>query len=494
MLGLGNNHADPPVRVRRLPIRLTSEDNRIIARPIPFGTPERVRTLVDRLGALSEPEIEEALSDVVANFDSRHEDIRKVFGENYQQAAENGITLPTEPRRLLLGAYLTMEYAIQSAALFNPSIVPHFDQSNLPGGALRFIMSLRATGEGHVSSIVFLTGLIEGPRRIKLDAPAPFAARARLAPDQSYLKHLFRRKLGEMQVNMEVADLVLQELPDRYTCAQLEDAIDQARKAETTPGQYEAVFETMLWLARANYQLQLPPEADVSDLIIFPQNDNENRGVEDLRLVRFTEKDGTATYYGTYTAYNGRRTLPMLLETSDFRRIQVHTLNGKCVRDKGMALFPRRVGGHYVMCSRIDGQNLYISWSDHIHFWESATLLAKPRYPWELMLIGNCGSPVETPEGWLLITHGVGPMRRYCIGAMLLDLKDPSRLVARLPEPILEPAEHEREGYVPNVVYSCGSLVHDGVLYLPYAMSDRASSLATIELDDLLQRLRQARV
>jgi predicted GH43/DUF377 family glycosyl hydrolase len=235
--------------------------------------------------------------------------------------------------------------------------------------------------------------------------------------------------------------------------------------------------------------LELSREADASELVIFPQTSNESHGIEDLRMVRFVDDDGSVTYYGTCTAFDGYRVLPQLIETRDFLGIGVHTINGARAQNKGMALFPRRIGGHYVMCSRIDGENLYIMVSDIVHFWETAELLQKPRCPWEFVQIGNCGSPLETPAGWLLLTHGVGPMRTYCIGAMLLDLNDPLKVIGCLDEPLITPTEKERDGYVPNVAYSCGAMIHNGNLFLPFATSDMITRFAMVSLDSLLDRL-----
>lgn len=479
--------------VTRLPFRLSSEDRRVITRPLTLASRAHVEALAERVRKLSPKQARDTLDQVIRDFGARHENIEDVFEENCLAAANLHGCQPPELReqRLLIGACLTLEYAIQSAALFNPSMVLHPDQSGVPEGAVRFVMSLRATGEGHVSSIVFVTGIIQSNHRLKIDVPPSFSTRARLAPDQHYVKFLFRRKLGEMSVDLALADNVLETLPDRFTLAQLEANVAKARGPANGDNNQAAALKSLLWLARANYQLRMPAGSEISDIVIFPQSVTEAHGVEDLRLVRFVDEDGKVTYYGTYTAYDGNFALPMLLETSDFLGIHVSTLNGKCAKNKGMALFPRRVGGHYCMCGRIDGQSLYIMYSDHIHFWESAELLARPRYPWELLLIGNCGSPLETPEGWLLLTHGVGPMRRYCIGAMLLDLEKPTKVIGRLRKPLLAPIETEREGYVPNVVYSCGGMIYGGRLYLPYAMSDKATSIATVEVDELLAHLKQ---
>ena len=392
-------------------------------------------------------------------------------------------------KQLLIGSYFTMEYAFASAALFNPSIVPHPDQSHLDENSLRFIMSLRATGEGHISSIVFRTGVIGPDHQVEVDPPSEHRNRMRMSPDRQYQKRLFCRKLHDLVVDDQAMNLVMNRLPESFTFVQLEHAIEQTHQAEPEMHWLVETTDSMHWLARENYRLRLPPQADISEMVVFPQSDNESMGIEDLRLVRFVEDDGSATYYGTYTAYNGTHVLPQLIETSDFHDLQMHTLNGSCVQNKGLALFPRRIGGHYCMCSRLDGENLFIMYSDIVEFWETAELLQAPKHPWEFMQIGNCGSPIETEVGWLLLTHGVGPMRSYCIGAMLLDLDDPLKVIGHLEEPLIVPTAEEREGYVPNVVYTCGAIVHGKCLFIPYAMSDTATGFAVVPLEKLLNRL-----
>jgi predicted GH43/DUF377 family glycosyl hydrolase len=247
----------------------------------------------------------------------------------------------------------------------------------------------------------------------------------------------------------------------------------------------------VLWLATSNYTIRFPAEHEISERVIFPVSENESRGIEDARFVRFVDDDGSVTYYATYTAYNGFRILPQLIETTDFVTFKILTLNGKAVQDKGMALFPRKVNDRYVMLGRQDGENLYIMYSDNIHFWYDMELLQEPQYPWEFIQIGNNGSPIETDEGWLVLTHGVGPMRKYCLGCMLLDLDNPSKVIGRLEIPFLCPNTEEREGYVPNVVYSCGAMVHNGELIIPYAMSDSVSGIATVDVKELMMMLKK---
>lgn len=476
--------------LERLPIKIAGSHRRVI--PLQGSAPPHsvsaVFELVDQLG---DAEVAEEYERVWKQFGRRHHELERVFEEHYETMRRNVDRTYDEDqtRRLLLGAYFTMEYAIEAAALFNPSIVPHPDQSGLDPGCLRFVMSFRATGEGHVSSVVFQTGVIDSEHRIHFDRQSPYSARTRLAPDQYYVKPLFRRKLTEMVSHGPVTERVLDRLPEHFTLTQLEDTIQALWREEGHPEEFNGVIESMRWLARSNYELSLDPRSSVSDLIIFPTSENELRGIEDVRLVQFTDDEGHTRYYGTYTAYNGHRVLPMLMETEDFRRIKIHTLNGACVQNKGMALFPRPINGHYAMCARLDGRNLYLMYSDYVHFWESAEMLTGPKYPWEFRIMGNCGSPIETHEGWLLLTHGVGPMRQYSIGALLLDLEDPQIIRGRLKEPLLTPLESERDGYVPNVVYSCGAMVHGDRFYIPYAMADEATSVARLQTQELIERL-----
>jgi len=450
-----------------------------------------VRTLFDRLSPMDEDTVTNLLAEVEIGYADRHTNLHAAFDEHFRLGADligwsNGWS---KTKQTLAGAYLTMEYAIDSAALFNPSIVPHPDQSNLASGDLRFLMSLRATGEGHISSIVFRTGVISSNLKVSIDPLPTKLHRSRVAPDRAYDKGLFRQKLDEMSVHLGTVDRVLEKLPDNFSLAQLSLIVEEVRPTLSGVAASGETLRTMLWLAQSNYKINLTSSTPISELVIFPMNEDESRGIEDLRMVRFVEEDGTVMHYGTYTAYNGFRTLPMLMSCHDFRRIEIHSLNGPAALNKGMALFPRRIGGNYVMCSRIDGENLFISYSDAVHFWDKAERLIAPKYPWELMQIGNCGSPIETPEGWLLLTHGVGPMRSYAIGAMLLDLKDPLRVIGHLREPLITPVGEEREGYVPNVVYTCGAMVHGNELYIPYAQADKSTGISVVDMDGLINRL-----
>ncbi|MCG8509626.1 MAG: hypothetical protein MI741_10415, partial [Rhodospirillales bacterium] len=423
---IGETSSGGMVTVCRRPEKFISDDQRVITRFFQPGGEERARVIIKRVCDLDETEVERLFNEVCRDFSSRHRNIERIFERHYnnvRHCIDNPESL-SRTRQLLLGSYFTMEYSIESAALFNPSIVPHIDQGGTTEGELRFLMSLRATGEGHVSSIVFRTGRVDATGSIRFDPASRYVAKLRVSEDQRYDKRLFFYKLIEMAAYSDAARVVLDELPDYFTLGELEHKLMEVRERENRPSPFSESAENMLWLARSNYSLMVPPDTDPGEIVIFPSSENESQGIEDVRLTRFIDDDGEATYFGTYTAYNGFRILPQLLETQDFRTIKIHTLNGKYVQNKGMALFPRKINGFYYMIGRLDGENMFLMRSDNVHFWNDAAKLQSPRYPWEFVQIGNCGPPIETDAGWLLLTHGVGPMREYCIGATLLDRDD----------------------------------------------------------------------
>jgi predicted GH43/DUF377 family glycosyl hydrolase len=479
------------MNVTRLPLSLTADPRRVIARSFIPGGVSRIRAVIERVRALPDAEVSSMVAALVADYKQRHKDIRGIFRTNYATAlALLGGEFPdaSEERRLLLGAYFTNEYSLEAVALFNPSMVAHPDQNGVPRGAVRFVMSLRACGEGHISSIEFRTGIVDAEHKVTIDTPTRFALTARPVDDALYDKESYVLKLREMKAYTQVAEPILGILDTRFTISDLKYAIERCRP-QSGLTQYKELADIMLWLAHSNYELNFSPDVALSERVIFPVSESESRGIEDARFVRFLHADGRATYYATYTAYNGLRVLPQLIETSDFRHFKINTLNGACVQNKGMALFPRKVGGQFMMASRLDGENIYLLASDNIAFWNESKLIYGPKYPWEFVQVGNCGSPIETDAGWLLLTHGVGPMRQYWLGALLLDLEDPSKVLASLSEPLLTPNADERDGYVPNVVYSCGALLHGDCLIIPYAVSDSHSSIATVSLPELLARL-----
>jgi predicted GH43/DUF377 family glycosyl hydrolase len=475
--------------VKRTGIVLKPTNSRVVIRPFEIPNENRVEKIIARVSALPEAEVESLLEKVMGEFRGRHQRTREFFLNRFDQVRKFLLTdQPTsENRRLLIGSYFTSEYALESAALFNPSMVWHPDQSGLPEGSRRFILSLRATGEGHISSITFRCGTIDAANRIRIDEPTRFVQAPELVPNAVYEKALFYRKLTELGINGPFTDLVMAALGETFTLDELARTLKNVlRHNRARQHEFEPLATTMLVLAKANYEIRFDPKLNVSERVIFPSSPTETNGIEDARFVRFTHTDGRVCYYATYTAYDGRVTLPQMLETEDFLHFKVSTLNGPEVKNKGFALFPRMVNGQYAMLSRQDNENVFLMYSDMPHFWYSKTLIAKPTYSWEFVQLGNCGSPIETDAGWLVLTHGVGPMRKYAMGAFLLDRDDPSRLIGRLETPLLEPDANEREGYVPNVVYSCGGLVHGRELIIPYAMSDYASSFATVPLDDVL--------
>jgi predicted GH43/DUF377 family glycosyl hydrolase len=447
---------------------------------------------------LSDDDVHHLLEDVFHEFSARHRNFREALERNFEHISgrvPRGLTLTAE-QRLLLGAYVTCEYSVEAAALFNPSIVPHPDQKGVDKGSLRFVMSFRGTGEGHVSSIEFRSGIVDGNDDIYFDPVSHYVATPEMHTDPVYHRLHFRRKLEELGARDRVMNHLLEGLRETFTLDELETQIRDLRSTKYRLKDKQHAIDTALWLARSNYEVIFRPDQPISERVLFPVSANESAGIEDARFVRFVDDDGSVTYYATYTAYNGFVILPQLLETDDFLTFKIHTLSGNAVQNKGMALFPRKINGRFVMLSRQDGVNNYIMFSDSLRFWNDPDLLQEPLHPLEFVQVGNCGSPVETSEGWLALFHGVGPMRRYSIWAELLDIDDPSKVISRLDEPILPiltPDEHERDGYVPNVVYSCGSMLHEDTLIVPYGIADQRCRVASLSIPEVLSRLRANR-
>jgi predicted GH43/DUF377 family glycosyl hydrolase len=478
------------INLNRTTTILKPDQSRVLLRPFTPGDSQRVGGIVDRIMLLPEEQVGAMVDGISAEFSTRHQQIRNVFLERFEQvhellAADGKIS---EQRRLLIGSYFLAEYSLESAALFNPSIVPHPDQTGLPPGALRFILSLRATGEGHISSITFRTGIIHPDRRIEVSPAAGFLTEPRQIPNPLFEKTLFSRKLSELRLTGEFARRVMSKLGDLFALEKLRAALqtEQFRLPDGMSQQDQDEAQGIWMLARSNYEVQFSPEQHLSERILFPATPSQRNGIEDARFVCFRNDDGTNIYYATFTAYDGRVVMPELVETSDFLRFRFITLNGPAAENKGMAIFPRKIGGLFAMLSRQDNENLYLTFSDNIHFWNESTLLLKPAFPWELVQLGNCGSPIETDAGWLVLSHGVGPMRKYCIGAFLLDRDHPAKVIGRLREPLLKPNQNERKGYVPNVVYTCGALLHNGELIIPYGLADHATGIATVPLAEVL--------
>jgi predicted GH43/DUF377 family glycosyl hydrolase len=481
------------LKVKRKAIKIIGDTSRVITRLHIPDKRYRIPKLIQRIMRLPDTAAEKLIAQIMADFSGRHEDIGHIF-ERHLNAVKKYLppdTVLSAVQRSLIGAYFTKEYSIESAALFNPSIVAHPDQSHLNNGSLRFIMSLRATGEGHISSIVFRSGVLDRRNKFLFDPISDFVETPDLQLDPVYKRNPFQLKLNEMGASDAITTHILNQLPHDFTYNALLEKIGTLREKPLFPKDLQnRAFEVMWWLANSNYEVGFHPDHRISERVIFPVSRNESKGIEDARFVQFSDDRQESTYYATYTAYNGHTILPQLIETKDFIKFNIVTLNGKAIKNKGMALFPRKIGGRYAMLSRQDGENNHVMFSDNIHFWQKSQIIQEPVHPWEFIQIGNCGSPLETSEGWIVLTHGVGPMRQYCIGAILLDLENPSKIIARLDEPLLAPHEKEREGYVPNVVYSCGAIIHNNELIIPYAMSDINSGIATVAVDALLKCMR----
>jgi len=478
-------------KITRTDVRIQPDASRVLIRPF-VPNDERVVKIMARIAAQSDAGVSAHLAKILADFSNRHIEVEATFGARYESVRHLQVTdlEPSYERRMLVGSYLTSEYSLESAALFNPSVVPHPDQSNLPEGSTRFVLSLRAVGEGHISSVAFRCGTIDADNRIVIDKPTPFVESPHPIVNREFDNRVLAQKIMDMRFNNSYTDRVFALLPDKFTYQDLQDVVADLHNQEPALSfANETSRQNLYWVASSNYDVGFDPTVPIGGRALFPYSPSEKHGIEDARFVRFVDDDGAARYYGTATAWDGKTILSQMIETEDFLTFRVRTLNGEAVKNKGMALFPRKVGGKYAMVSRLDNENIYLMYSDQVQFWREAQVILRPTYPWEYYQIGNCGSPLEIDAGWLLITHGVGAMRRYAIGAALLDGDDPSRVVKRTEEPFLVPMENEREGYVPNVVYSCGSMIHNGLLLLPYAMADYATRAVLVDVDELVSSM-----
>jgi predicted GH43/DUF377 family glycosyl hydrolase len=486
---------DDPRLVRRGTAVLRPDPARVVAQLFLPGQEiltrgiSRADAVIQRVLAMTDTEVAETLTATLSRFADRHHDLRATLAENFALLAHR---VPTgsdasADQRDLIGAYFTQEYSVESAALFNPSMVVHPDQTGLATGELRFIMSVRAVGEGHISSIEFRTGVVDAEGDVHVDEPGKHLVAGRATP--AAMSRTFLTDALSGRADAASAEHILELLPDLFSPADLDAALAKVKRDRLTRGSADAIGERIRWIASCNYQLQFPPDRPLSELVISPMGPDESHGVEDARLTRFSNEDGSITYYATYTAFDGSQVAPHLLQTDDFHRFDVTQLIGPAAKNKGMALFPRRVNGLFHALSRWDRESIGVATSIDARSWGSATTVLSPVQPWELIQLGNCGSPIETPAGWLVLTHGVGAMREYGIGAMLLDLDDPTVLIGALAEPLLTPAADERDGYVPNVVYSCGALVREQSLVLPYGCSDSTIRIAHVDLPELLRRL-----
>ncbi|USX54051.1 glycoside hydrolase family 130 protein [Lentzea sp. HUAS12] len=479
-------------RVTRSPLRLRPDPRRVITKLFVPGeeVPEhesRSAAVIRRVMALDEPAACAALDRTVRLFAGRHRNVCGTFADNFASVSHrlSADAELSESRRLLIGAYFTHEYAVEGAALCNPSMVAHPDQSGMAQGQLRFVLSVRGIGEGHLSSIGFRTG-VAGPGGVLTVDSQPGVISTGLRTDSIHDKGLFLGKLAERGHDDEVSAVLSRWLPARFTGAELDELLAGLHPKLVARQAAHRTVELVRWIAACNYTTDFPEDSAVSGRVLWPTGPSERHGMEDARFVRFSDDDGSQTYYATYTAYDGVDVAPQLLQTDDFRTFRITQLTGPAARNKGMALFPRRIGGRFAALSRADGESTAVTTSDDLKSWNEPRSVAAPGRDWDLVQVGNCGSPVETPEGWLVLTHGVGPMRLYSMGAMLLDLDDPTKVLATLPEPLLTPNAAERDGYVPNVVYSCGGLLHGDTLVIPYGASDATIGLATTSVGDVL--------
>lgn len=520
------------VNVTRKKHIFSPDSTRVIARFL-YLDDDRSADIIRKVLAMPEEQVKIAMSQLLRGYARRHRNISRIFEKHFDRLApifakievsEEDLSLA---QKALVGSYFTMEYSIESAAFFNPSVVEHPDQSELRIGEKRVIFSFRATGEGHISSVVFRSGIIDRHNNLTMEPVGKMLAEADKIIRNTYNKKNFRGKLNEIkdhstqitppvlaaeitqvpenvistaitekkeemqeQVKVITPDFILDKLGDSFTYGELMRSLGAAIKDTELTEEHIKIINQMMWLASSHYEIHFSIDSAISERVIFPISATEQRGIEDARFVKFTDDNGEVNYYATYTAYDGIAILPKLISTKDFYDFKILPINGEIAQNKGMALFPRRINGKYAMLCRIDGVNNYIAYSDNINIWRTATVIQKPTFPWELVQIGNSGSPIETNEGWLVITHAVGSMREYTLSASLYNLENPELLIGRLIEPLMVPNEEEREGYVPNVIYSCGSMIHNEDLIIPYAMSDHDSSYATVNLRELLEVLK----
>lgn len=478
--------------VTRLDVRLHPDYKKVIPRFFNTGD-QRSLFLIQKILQMQPNDALALLRQIFDEFSLRYKNIQSIFIKHFELIrhllTENEQLSLSEEKKLLIGSYFTMEYSIEAAALFNPSIVEDPDQRGAGAGQKKVIISFRATGESHISSIVFKQGLLDENAMIHFEPAGRFISEGLVIQQKRDNKIDFKDLLGQIALPENMGSDILNHLPEQFSYKEIEGVLKNALSPIESVSEKKKVRYDILSMVNTSYELHFPDDSLLSERVIFPVTRTEKNGIEDARFVKFAEDDGTFTYIATYTAYDGSFILPQLIITTDFRHFKIAALHGKAAINKNLALFPRKINGQYAMLARIDGMNNYIMFSDDIYSWEEAALLQQPKYPWEFIQIGNAGSPIETEKGWLVITHGVGPMRKYCLGASLFNLNDPTIELGRLKEPLLVPNEDERDGYVPNVVYSCGSIIHGNKLFIPYAVSDHASSFATVCLNELLDEI-----
>lgn len=482
--------------ITRAEVCLAHNPSRVLARlyvpgqELALDTESRVSGVLGRILALSDETVRTTLATVIVRYAGRHRDLDAILRANYARVSHR---LPedadlSDEQLLLIGACFTNEYSVEAAALFNPSAVLHPDQSGLDPGAVRFALSLRAVGEGHISSIEFRSGVVGPGHRLSIDEPGRFIDVGRHVPT-TYDRELFRARLAEAGAGTESSSLLMRLLPAHFDDETLWGALTALADQRVTRHGALRTAELARRIAACSYEVEFDVDSLLPERVLWPSAPSESQGLEDARFVRFLDDTGTARYLATYTAFDGSQVEPQLIETSDFRRFKISQFAGPAAKNKGMALFPRKIGGHFVALSRWDRESSAIATSADGRVWGEATTLQVPRQPFELIQLGNAGSPIETESGWLVLTHAVGPMREYSLGAILLDIDDPSRVVSALRRPLMVPEDDERDGYVPNVLYSCGALAYGDELLLPYGISDSSVRFAFVSVPLLLDQL-----
>jgi predicted GH43/DUF377 family glycosyl hydrolase len=450
----------------------------------------RASSLIERILQLDEDETARLLEDVLSRFAGRHHDLLGVFQHHYEVVQHR---VPAEielspTARTLIGAYFSHEYSVEAAALCNPSMVPHPDQTDLEPGQLRVAISLRQIGEGHISSVGFCTAVLGPGDAMRLeDRSGPLVVGQR--GGAKHLRQQLAAAMIDAGIDNEASAYLISALPEWYTDEEFEDVLVQVPAELLARMTSQATLDRLRHIVAADYAVTYPATVPLHQRVLWPATPDESNGMEDARFVQVLDPDGRQSYQGTYTAYDGRKISGRVIFSRDLRHFEITALHGPAARNKGMALFPRYVNGRKLALCRSDGETLGLSERDDEHRWQNAVPLLTPHRGWDLIQVGNCGSPIETEAGWLVLTHGVGPMRRYAIGAMLLDLETPERVIADLPEGLLDPDDVEREGYVPNVLYSCGGVLHEGRLWLPYGASDVRVGFASVDLERLLTRM-----
>lgn len=471
--------------INRTNIRIESNQERVIPLFLELNEKERIDHIVSKVFSLDDSTVDRLLTEVLNEFEGRHSKFKQVILKHFQNienniAQEQNLSLS---KKLLIGTYFTKEYSVESAALFNPSIIEHPDQSGLKQGEIRFIMSLRATGEGHISSIEFSTGIISEKGEISIDKQASHLVCSNKVDNLKYPKYFVKQR-AKFYKNFNYS--LFDNLPEYFSKFETLQLVENLRNGHAV--QFQATKEALNEILDINYNLTFEEGTAINSKVIFPSSEAESKGMEDVRFVKFTE-ESKSRYIGTYTAYNGRDIRVQIIETKDFNSFKIRSLYGNAAFGKGMALFPEKVNGKYVMIGRQGGKCITIMYSNDIYHWDSYKIIQKPEREWEITQLGNSGSPIKTPKGWLLLTHAVGPLRKYVISATLLDLHNPEIVLASLDKPLISPNSNERSGYVPNVVYTCGFLQHADNLIIPYAMSDSITGFATINLDILINEL-----